>query len=87
MIEFGRKDRTLSIRLSQEEYDTLQRAAQVHRSRTVSDFARDKLFGSVGPSAIESRVNQLQTELESVTRDLEQLRTALCSSTPVPNGE
>jgi hypothetical protein len=77
MILLKRKTRILSIRLSEEEYASLLEASLHHGARSVSDYARDTLFRCLEGDEVSTRVNQLASQLDIVTRDLESLRATL----------
>ena len=74
MIVFKRKNRTISLRLSEEEYQVLHRACMKHGARSISDYARAALFNG-RDHGIEARVAQLATDFEELTRDVQSLRS------------
>jgi hypothetical protein len=65
-----RKNKMLSFRLSDEEYDALRSVCESHGVRSLSDFARlaiDNLIAGGGPSphaAVETRLNALDSRLQ-----------------------
>jgi len=70
----------LSFRLSEDQYHALQRLSVSVGARSVSDYARDALFGLLRPretggvSMTEARVDGLAAQVQVLGRDLEQLR-------------
>ncbi len=81
MNVFKRKNRMISFRVSEEEFNALQRSSISHGSRSVSDFARDSLFrlledrsGQTTADALGTRIDELASEFRSLTRDVESLR-------------
>jgi hypothetical protein len=74
MIVFKRKNRTISLRLSEEEYQVLHRACIKHGARSISDYARGALFNGFN-HGLEARVERLVTDFEELTRDVQTLRS------------
>jgi hypothetical protein len=75
-----RKDRTLSLRITDEQYRRLCEDTLNHGARSVSDYARDTLChppngDTPHPSEeIDKRVATLHSELLVLTRELDRLR-------------
>jgi hypothetical protein len=64
------RNRTLLCRLTQDEYDRLQSAAS--GTRSLSDFARERLLGAVALPAIDQRLTDLNMRVERIEERLEQ---------------
>src|SRR5688572_19517562 len=84
MVVFKRKSRMISFRLSEEEYAILRRASLSNGARSVSDFARDTLFGVLngaptvaGPAALETKVEKLTSDMEVLTQHIHHVRKLL----------
>lgn len=84
MVVFKRKSRMVSFRLSEEEYTILQRASLNTGARSVSDFARDTLFGvlhglsNASDSAVlETKVEKLASDMELLTQHVQQVHRLL----------
>ena len=69
MTVLKRKDRMLSFRLSEEQYTVLLRLSQSNGARSISDYARDALFGMLAPGAKLS-ANQLEHKMEQLAHDV-----------------
>jgi hypothetical protein len=63
------RNRTLIFRLTQDEYDSLQAASS--GARSLSDYAREKLLGSIEPSPIDQQLFELKTKVERIAELLE----------------
>lgn len=82
----------LSLRLSEEEYQLLLKASVANGSRSVSDYARDSIFRlspappdlPPGAEILKTRMDEFETELQSLHRDLRRLQQ-LAESTPETN--
>ena len=59
------RNRVLIFRLTQEEYDAVQSASA--GSRSISEYARDALLGSVRRSPVEERVSRLELSLAQLS--------------------
>jgi hypothetical protein len=83
MIVFKRKTRMVSFRISEEEYEYLRQHSLAQGARSVSDYARDTLFGSVdlkSPGravALVDRMHRLDSEMRELNREVKQLRARL----------
>ena len=70
-----RRLKIVSIRLLDEEYTQLLRLCQSSGARSVSDLARDSLFGLMSPaSQLESRVIKIDSRLVALHKELVALR-------------
>lgn len=80
MVVFKRKTRTLSLRLSEEEYERLRQKSLTQGSRSVSDCVREVLFRfSVGEPAspsngLERRMRKLDSEMQVLSIELDRVR-------------
>jgi len=80
MVVFKRKSRTISLRLSAEEYQRLRQQSLTLGSRSVSDCVREVLFGAFFASAsppangLERRMRKLDSEMQVLTLELDRLR-------------
>ncbi len=63
------RNRILIFRLTQDEYETLQAASS--GARSLSEFARGKLLGSIGPPGIDVQLTELKTKVERIAEMLE----------------
>jgi hypothetical protein len=63
------RNRTIICRLTQDEYDRLHTAAT--GARSLSDFARERLLGAVGLSAVDLRLTELKQRVERIEELLE----------------
>lgn len=65
------RNRLLIFRLTQEEYATLQAASSEKGARSLSEFARAQLFGSLDASALDQQLGELQTTVTRIAQMLE----------------
>ena len=63
------RNRTLIFRLTQEEYEALQSASS--GARSLSEFARAKLFGAIQGPAVSLQLSELQTKVARIEQLLE----------------
>jgi hypothetical protein len=63
------RNRTLIFRLTQDEYDCLQAAST--GARSLSDFARERLLGSIDRSPIDQQLTELKMTMERIAELLE----------------
>ena len=63
------RNRTLIFRLTQDEYESLQAASS--GARSLSDFARARLLGSVAPPGIDVQLTELKTTVARIAQLLE----------------
>jgi hypothetical protein len=65
------RNRTLIFRLTQEEYATLQAASSEKGARSLSEFARDQLFGSLETPALGQQLGELSSTVARIAQMLE----------------
>jgi hypothetical protein len=63
------RNRVLIFRLSEDEYETLQTASS--GSRSLSEFARAKLMGSLDSNPIDTQLTELKTTVARLATLLE----------------
>jgi len=63
------RNRVLIFRLTADEYDSLRAASA--GARSLSEFARAKLLGSLGVPAIHEQLNELKTQVSRIAELLE----------------
>jgi len=63
------RNKILIFRLTQDEYQALQTASS--GARSLSDFARTKLLGSLGESAIDQQLLELKSTVTRLAQLLE----------------
>lgn len=63
------RNRVLIFRLTQEEYEALQTASS--GSRSLSEYARDKLLTSLMPSKIDEQLKELNSTVARLANLLE----------------
>ena len=63
------RNRILIFRLTQEEYEVLQAASS--GARSMSEFARAKLMGSLGAPALDMQLTELKTTVARIAQLLE----------------
>jgi hypothetical protein len=63
------RNRVLIFRLSEDEYETLQTASS--GSRSLSEFARAKLMGSLDSNPIDTQLTELKTTVARLASLLE----------------
>src|SRR4051812_35348764 len=73
------RNRVVLFRLTQDEYDSVQKACVEGSARSISDFARVRILGSAPDSTslaqIESTLAELSRSVENLTRLIMQDRT------------
>ena len=83
MPRLTRRDKVISIRLSNEEYDQLQSLCVAKGGNSISELARNgmKLLLSQeihsGAAAMESRVNHMQDRVTTLDREVARLSNVL----------
>jgi Arc/MetJ-type ribon-helix-helix transcriptional regulator len=83
MPRLTRRDKVISIRLSNEEYDQLQTLCEAKGGNSISELARNgmKLLLSQehqsGQATIESRVNYMQDRVMTLDREVARLTNVL----------
>ena len=79
MAVLKRKSRMISLRLSDEEYESLRSLYRLHGSRSVSEFARNAMQKVIGESAapggntLESRIVDLDSKMNSLDHEVARL--------------
>ena len=63
------RNKILIFRLTQEEYQVLQNASS--GARSLSEFARTKLLGSLGASALDQQLLELKSTVAHIASLLE----------------
>jgi hypothetical protein len=68
----------ISLRLSNEEYDSLRSLYRVHGSRSVSEFARNAMQKVIGeaqsaPATIDVRLRDLDAKMSSLDHEVGRL--------------
>jgi hypothetical protein len=70
----------LSFRLSEEQYAFLHRLSLSNGARSMSDYARDTLFGMLQPRAgmpsahLEQKMERLALDVATLAEDVQRLR-------------
>lgn len=84
------RSRTISIRLSEEEYLSLRRLCSVVGARSVSDLTRDAMRvainGSNRDDVLGLRLEEFRDQLKRMDRKIEQLMEGI-TSMKAGNGE
>lgn len=69
--------RTISVRLSEEEYAALKRLSEASGSRSVSDLTRDAvgtlMNGSLRPEVLGNYMEEVQSKMSSLDKRIEEL--------------
>ena len=80
----NRRSRTISIRLSEEEYVGLKRLCTVTGARSVSDLTRDAmrvvLNGANKDDVLGFRMDEFRALLKSLDRKIDELAAGITSS-------
>lgn len=80
----NRRSRTISIRLSEEEYVGLKRLCTVTGARSVSDLTRDAmrvvLNGVNKDDVLGFRMDEFRTMLKSLDRKIDELAAGMSST-------
>jgi hypothetical protein len=63
------RNRTLIFRLTEEEYESLQQASA--GARSLSDFARNRLLGSLENRPIDAQLGELKSTVDRLAEMLE----------------
>lgn len=63
------RNRVLIFRLTQEEYEALQSASA--GARSLSEFARTKLFSALESPGVGSQISELQSKIARIEQLLE----------------
>ena len=70
------RNRVLIFRLTQDEFAELHAASTEHGARSLSDFARAKLFGRNQSEPVEQQLAELKTTVARIAKLLEDGRTS-----------
>jgi predicted DNA-binding protein len=79
MAVLKRKSRMISLRLSDEEYESLRSLYGLHGSRSVSEFARNAMQKAIGETVdphgntLENRMFHLDTKMTSLDHEVARL--------------
>ena len=65
------RNRILIFRLTQEEYSALLAASAERGARSLSEFARSQLFGSLEAPALDQQLGELKTTVARIAQMLE----------------
>ncbi len=65
------RNRVLIFRLTQEEYAALQTASSERGARSLSEFARSQLFGSLEAPALDQQLGELKVTVARIAQMLE----------------
>lgn len=83
------RSRTISIRLSEEEYQSLKRLCSVTSARSVSDLARDAmrvaLNGSNRDDMFGVRMDEFRSQLKRLDRKIDRLAAGIVSTNASQN--
>jgi hypothetical protein len=86
MTVLSRRNRMISVRLSDEEYAALIRLRTVIGARSISDLARDAmrvfLNGAHRPELLDSQTDDFREQLVVLNRKIEELAERVASSGP-----
>lgn len=80
------RTRLVSLRLTQEEYDSLRGATEEHGARSISEFARQALLGRAQPAAASAchcdALAVIDERLTRVEQDVIQMKTEMLAHHP-----
>jgi hypothetical protein len=65
------RSRVLIFRLTPDEYASLQAASSDHGARSLSEFARAKLLGSIHQPPLDAQLSELRTSVARLAQLLE----------------
>jgi hypothetical protein len=65
------RNKILIFRLTEDEYHTLQAASSGQGARSLSEFARGRLMGSLETSPIDMKLTELKTTVTRLAQLLE----------------
>jgi hypothetical protein len=83
MIVLKRKNRILTLRISDDDYQVLQEASLRDGARSLSDYARDSLFRETGvttaavASDLKNKMEQVAAQIDSLHRALGRLQAQI----------
>ncbi len=66
------RNRTLIFRLSEDEYSALQAASSARGARSLSEFAREHLLGSLEAPPLGEQIHELRTTVDRIAQMLEE---------------
>lgn len=75
----NRKTRTISVRLSDEEYDELRNVTQASGARSISDYMRAQVFDSLACNKsvcrgeFDARIGRLTSEMQNLSMRFDRL--------------
>ncbi len=76
-VSTSKRTRTLSLRLSEEEFETLKTLYAAHGARSISDFARAAMqtviASRTGPGALELRMQEIDGKLSLLDTEVARL--------------
>ena len=95
MPVFKPRNRLVNFRLSEEEFEKLRAGCSLYGARSLSDFARAAVMRSVAgggstdasDSAIDQKVNNLETRIGELSRLAESLYAANTESVVIARGD
>ncbi|HVX65011.1 MAG TPA: hypothetical protein VHA11_00340 [Bryobacteraceae bacterium] len=70
---FYRKNRTISVRLSEQEYDELRQVSEASGSPSVSEYMRARIFEALRPPAGEPSIGGLASDVAELRTRFERL--------------
>ncbi len=80
-----RRTRTVNFRLSEQEFEVLQRACAAEGARSLSDFARlavSRLASAAPGAPIDPDMERIDRKLEALQRQLDEMAELLRASRP-----
>lgn len=84
MTVLNPRNRTISVRLSEEEYAALRRLCLITGARSVSDFTRDSmrvlLKGAKKVNGLGLNADEFRLEIGNLNKKLEQLAAEIATS-------
>lgn len=66
------RNRTLIFRLTQDEYASLQAASSENGARSLSEFARERLFRSLAAPPLDEQITGLRSTVDRIAQMLEE---------------
>ncbi len=83
MVVLKRKNRVLTLRISDDDYQVLQQASVRDGARSLSDYARDSLFresradAASAASDLRIKMEEFAVEIDSLSHALRHLRAQI----------
>ena len=65
------RNRALIFRVTQDEYEALQTASSGYGARSLSEFARVKLFGALETPRLQTEISELRLTVERLAERLD----------------